>query len=107
MNLFTRLMLALMGLVFMGLVALWLLVYGVFATLRWMVTGRKPQVVMMWQGLRAFRERGFQAQGFPGAQASPTEHAGHVDVEDAVVREVHEVREARAVNEDRPRLTKD
>jgi len=93
-------MLALMGLVFMGLVALWLMVYAVFATLRWMVTGRKPQVVMMWQGLRAFRERGFQAPGFAGAQGAPTEHASHSDVEDAVVREVREV------NEDRPRLTK-
>ena len=101
MNLFTRLLLALMGLVFMGLVALWLMVYVVFATVRWLFTGQKPQVVMMWQGMRAFRERGFQAQGFPGEPPSHAKGDDPQDVEDAVVREVREV------NEDRPRLTKD
>lgn len=58
-----RLLMAFMGLVFLlGLVAA-LCLYMLWAALRWLLTGRKPQVVMVWQQFSAMRQN-FQQGGF-------------------------------------------
>ncbi len=46
MAFFTRLLFALIGVAFTV----------VFACLRWMVTGQKPQVLMMWQQIQTMRK---------------------------------------------------
>jgi hypothetical protein len=60
MAFFTRLILTLLGMAFALLftvgVLCWLAVYVVFACLRWLLTGQKPQVVMMWQQMQAMRK---------------------------------------------------
>ena len=60
MAFFTRLILTLLGMAFALLFTLgvlcWLAVYVVFACLRWLLTGQKPQVVMMWQQMQAMRK---------------------------------------------------
>lgn len=82
MNVLSKLLLAFWGLVFMALVAMGLLIYVAFATLRWLLTGEKPQVVLVWQQMRDLRARGFQAQ------TTSYSSADVVDVESVVVREV-------------------
>ena len=82
------------GKIFMGLLGLGLLaglllalgVYTVFATLRWLLTGRKPQVVLVWQQFSQLRKGGVWGTGQPfGAAKAPAD-----DVVDVEVREVHE-----------------
>lgn len=79
-----------MGLLGLGLLAGLLLalgVYTVFATLRWLLTGRKPQVVLVWQQFSQLRKgarRGAgRGQPFGAQQAND-------DVVDVEVREVRE-----------------
>ena len=78
-----------MGLLGLGLLAGLLLalgVYTVFATLRWLLTGRKPQVVLVWQQFSQLRKGGRWGAGQPfGAAQAPVD-----DVVDVEVREVHE-----------------
>ncbi|WP_300553830.1 hypothetical protein [Limnohabitans sp. Rim8] len=97
--------------IFMGLIGLALLVallfglacYIVYATVRWLLTGRKPQVVLVWQQFSAmrqnFRQGGFRAgtsQGFEGPKGRQSAHDDRVvDVE------------VREVVEDAPRLPTD
>lgn len=83
-----------MGLLGLGLLAGLLLalgVYIVYATLRWLLTGRKPQVVLVWQQFNAMRKGFGQAgpgfEGPWGRAPSPTRDDQVVDVE---VREVVE-----------------
>jgi len=80
-----------MGLLGLGLLAGLLLalgVYTVFATLRWLITGRKPQVVLVWQQFSALRKgaawRSGMGQPFGAAQTAAS------DVVDVEAREVHE-----------------
>ena len=73
MNWIARIVMGLLGLAFLAGLLVALGVYIVFATVRWLLTGRKPQVVMVWQqfselrkgarwgGQRSF-ESGFEAQ---------------------------------------------
>jgi hypothetical protein len=64
-----RLFMGLIGLVFvLGLVAA-LGLYTVWAMLRWLLTGRKPQVVLVWQQFSALRKNFGQGGGFRGAAA--------------------------------------
>lgn len=86
MNWITRIVLALLGLGLLAGLLLALGVYTVFATLRWLLTGRKPQVVLVWQQFSALR-RGATRWG---QQAPGFESAGQGDVVDVEVREVHE-----------------
>lgn len=79
-----------MGLLGLGLLAGLLLalgVYTVFATLRWLLTGRKPQVVLVWQQFgqlrRGARWGAGMGQPFGAQQAND-------DVVDVEVREVRE-----------------
>lgn len=104
----TRLILALLGMVFAVFFAVavlcWLALYVVFSSMRWLVTGQKPQVLMMWQQIQALR-KGMQpehgARWSGGSQASdgqwyePQGRAQRSNsnlevVEDAVVREIHD-----------------
>ena len=81
--------------IFMGLMGLGLLAgllvalggYTVFATVRWLLTGRKPQVVLVWQQFSALRRgTGMRwGQQGPGFEAPP-----QGDVVDVEVREVRE-----------------
>jgi hypothetical protein len=91
MAFFTRLILALLGMAFALLFTLgvlcWLALYLVFACLRWLLTGQKPQVVMMWQQIQAMRKGMQPRQGF--AQRSD---ADSEVVDDVEVREIHDKR---------------
>lgn len=93
------------GKTFMGLIGLALLFallfglacYIVYATVRWLLTGRKPQVVLVWQQFSAmrqnFRQGGFRAgtsQGFEGSGGRHSAHAHDDQVVDVEVREVVE-----------------
>jgi hypothetical protein len=110
MAFFTRLIFALIGMAFAVLFAVgvlcWLALYVVFACLRWLVTGQKPQVLLMWQQIQAMRKgmrNGMQrGQGATWSSWSRSrdgqwhEAHGHtssrdeeaVVIEDAVVREI-------------------
>ncbi len=81
-----RIVMGLLGLVFLAGLLVALGGYTVFATVRWLLTGRAPQVVLVWQRMRSFQQ---------GA-ARPTDAGEVVDVE---VREVHDAREVRDVHE--------
>ena len=91
MAFFTRLILALLGMAFALLFTLgvlcWLVLYLVFACLRWLLTGQKPQVVMMWQQIQAMRKGMQPRQGY--AQRSD---ADSEVVDDVEVREIHDKR---------------
>lgn len=86
---------AMLGLfLLMGLMGA-LLVYVFWATLRWLVTGRKPQVVLVWQQFRTMRQNftqgGFRARTATGEQSpwgSPSRPSADDQVVDVEVREL-------------------
>jgi hypothetical protein len=77
-----KLFLGFFGLLLMLGMLLFLLVYIVWATLRWLLTGQKPQVAVVWQRYRDMR-RGGMWQGAPRTRPSAAD-----DVVDVEVREV-------------------
>jgi len=85
MNWIAKIFMALMGLgLLVGLlVALGL--YTVFASVRWLLTGRKPQVVLVWQQFSQLRKGARFGEGGGQPFGSPQTHDDVVDVE---VREV-------------------
>lgn len=86
MNFIAKIFMGLLGLTFLAGILVALAAYTVFATLRWLLTGRKPQVVLVWQQFSQLRKGGVWAAGEPfGATQAPADNV--VDVE---VREVHE-----------------
>ncbi len=110
MAFFTRFIVALFGMAFAILLTLgvlcWLALYAVFACLRWLATGQKPQVLLMWQQIQAMR-RGMQSgQGGSWSSWSRTSdgqwHEAHGQtsardskgevIEDAVVRDISDQR---------------
>ena len=111
MRFFTRLIFALIGMAFAVLFAIgvlcWLALYVVFASLRWLATGQKPQVLMMWQQIQAMRKGMQTSQGTGWSSWSRTSdgkwHEAHGRaqrssdssdvIEDVVVREVHHTRQ--------------
>ena len=111
MAFFTRLIFALIGMAFAVLFAAgvlcWLALYVTFASLRWLVTGQKPQVLMMWQQIQAMRKGMQTGQGATWSSWSRSsdgqwhEAHGHAQrsgdssevIEDVVVREVHHTRQ--------------
>jgi len=110
MTFFSRLLFTFFGIAFAVLFAVgvlfWLALYTAFASVRWLVTGQKPQVVMMWQQIQAMRKGMQTSQGArwsSGAHSSDGqwhEEQGHAQrwdikadvVEDVLVREVHDKR---------------
>jgi hypothetical protein len=66
--------------------------YIVFATIRWLLTGRKPQVVMVWQQFNAMRKspRWGGPRGFETGTPSGFEAQSQGDIVDVEVREVVE-----------------
>jgi len=110
MAFFTRLIFALVGMAFAVLFAVgvlcWLALYLAFACVRWLVTGQKPQVLLMWQQIQAMRKGMQRGQGATWSSWSRSsdgywhEAHGHtssrdqetVVIEDAVVREIKDSR---------------
>ncbi len=110
MAFFTRFILALFGMAFAVLftfgVLCWLALYVVFASLRWLVTGQKPQVLLMWQQIQAMRKGMQSGQGASWSTWLRTrdgqwhEAHGHAlggdtkadVIEDVVVREIRDQR---------------
>jgi hypothetical protein len=110
MAFFTRLIFTLIGMAFAVLFAVgvlcWLALYVAFACLRWLVTGQKPQVLLMWQQIQALRKGMQTGQGARWSSWSRTSdgqwHEAHGQasgydpkadvIEDAVVREIHDKR---------------
>ncbi len=78
-----KLFLAFFGLVLMLGMLLFLLVYIAWASLRWLITGQKPQVAVVWQRYREMRQGGMWQQ--PTSRSAAGENDDVVDVE---VREV-------------------
>lgn len=76
----------LLGLAFLAGLLVALGVYIVFATLRWLLTGRKPQVVLVWQQFSDLRKgaRWGGQRGFGSAADAPRQD----DIVDVEVREV-------------------
>ena len=111
MAFFTRLIFALIGMAFAVLFAIgvlcWLALYVVFACVRWLATGQKPQVLLMWQQIQAMRKGMQTGQGAGWSSWSRTPdgqwHEAHGRaqrpsdssdvVEDVVVREIHHTRQ--------------
>ena len=87
-----RLFMGLLGLAVVAGLLLALGVYVLFASVRWLLTGQKPQVVMVWQQFGQMRKGarwGTPGMGTPFEQGTaPAE-----DVVDVEVREVQEVPE--------------
>lgn len=113
MAFFSRLLIFLFGIVFVVLFAagvlFWLVFYVAFSTVRWLMTGQKPQVLMMWQQIQTMRNSIQTGQGvrwsswFSWTRTSDGrwhEAHGHTQrrdpkidgVEDVVMREVHDKR---------------
>lgn len=98
MAFFTRLLFTLLGMAFAVLFALgvlcWLVLYMVFASVRWLVTGQKPQVLMMWQQVQAMRKGMQSGQGLQHAEQGYAQRSGAKPdvVEDVEVREIHDTR---------------
>ena len=102
MNWIARIIMGLLGLGFLAALLFGLLCYIVFATVRWLLTGRKPQVVMVWQQFKAMRQ-GFQQGGFRAGAAQGFEHSRGHGAPYARDDQVVDV-EVREVVEDAPRL---
>ena len=87
MNWIARIVMGLLGLAFLAGLIMALGMYIVFATLRWLLTGRKPQVVLVWQQFSALR----RGQGMPwGVGSGVATGQANDDVVDVEVREVRE-----------------
>ena len=88
MNWFARIVMGLLGLFFLAGLLAALSLYIVFAAVRWLLTGRKPQVVLVWQQFSALRKgaRWGARPGFESGFESPRQD----DIVDVEVREVVE-----------------
>ena len=107
---FSRQILTLFGIAFATLflfaALIWLVLYLVFASLRWLATGQKPQAVLLWQQIQnirrgmqsgqmrswSFRARTSDLQSHETQRYSPQSMFKNDVVEDVVVREVHQTR---------------
>lgn len=85
-----RLFMALLGLAFLAGLLLALGVYVLFASARWLLTGQKPQVVMVWQQFSQMRQgtRMRWGTGMGGEPFGSTAPGANDDVVDVEVREV-------------------
>jgi hypothetical protein len=105
MAFFTRLIFALFSIAFAVLLTLallcWLVLNVAFACLRWLATGQKPQVLLMWQQIQAIRKGMQSARGASWSRSSDGQwHEVHAHppaqdrdvIEDVVVREISDKR---------------
>jgi hypothetical protein len=110
MAFFTRLIFVLFGMAFAALFAVavlgWFALYAVFASLRWLATGQKPQVLLMWQQIQTMRKGMQSGRGVRWSSWSrtsdgqwhevqgqePTRETTADVIEDAVVREIPDKR---------------
>jgi hypothetical protein len=90
MNWIARIVMGLVGLAFLAGLLLALGVYTAYATLRWLLTGRKPQVVLVWQQFRQMQKGAGMRWGGGMRQPPDGMHSAHDNVVDVEVREVHE-----------------
>ncbi|WP_396437885.1 hypothetical protein [Limnohabitans sp.] len=105
MSWIARIFMGLLGLGFLAALLLGLLCYIAYAMVRWLLTGRKPQVVMVWQQFSTMRQN-FRQGGFrpaPGQSFEGPRGPGAPFVRDDQVVDV----EVREVVEDAPRLPTD
>ena len=86
MNWIARIVMALFGLGLLAGLLLALGVYSVYAALRWLLTGRKPQVVLVWQQFSALR----RGTGMRWRPNTGFESPRQDDVVDVQAREIHE-----------------
>ncbi len=89
MNWIAKIFMGLLGLAFLAGLLVALGGYIVFATLRWLLTGRKPQVVLVWQQFRQMRPGAGMRWG-AGMEQPFGSQPSNDDVVDVEVREVHE-----------------
>ena len=82
-----RIVMGLIGLFFLAGLIVALAGYTVFAAVRWLLTGRAPQVVLVWQRMCSFQSAAAGSMGAGGQGAGEV-----VDVE---VREVGEAQDVR------------
>ncbi len=87
MNWIVRIFMGLLGLAFLACLLVALGLYIVFATVRWLLTGRKPQVVMVWQQFSQLR-KGPRWGAAPGFDRG-FETSSQGDFVDVQAREVH------------------
>ena len=101
MNWIARIFMGLLGLGLLAGLLLGLGVYIVYATMRWLITGRKPQVVLVWQQFRQMRQGAGMRWGgrMPQPSGTPAQRDG--DVLDVQAREVRE--SDPRLTDDRPR----
>lgn len=76
-----KLLLASFGFLLMLGMVLLLTVYAVWASLKWLITGQKPQVAMVWQRYRDMRQSATWGR-------SAADRATGDDIVDVEVREV-------------------
>jgi hypothetical protein len=90
MSWIARILMGLLGLALLAGLLVALGVYTVFATLRWLLTGRKPQVVLVWQQFGQLRRGAGMRWGAGANQPFDPGRGANDDVVDVEVREVHE-----------------
>ena len=105
MNWIARIAMGFLGLAFLAGLLLALGLYTVFATVRWLLTGRKPQVVLVLQQFSAMRQN-FRQGGFRAASRPDFEQHMGKGTPFSRKDQVVDV-EAREVVEDAPRLPSD
>lgn len=82
-----KLFVAMLGLVLLFGMVLFLVIYTVWAALRWLVTGQKPQVAVVWQQYSTLRKNFRQK---PSPSANTNRYSSDENVVDVEVRELNE-----------------
>lgn len=82
-----KLFVAMLGLILLIGMVLFLVIYTLWAALRWLVTGQKPQVAVVWQQYSHLRKNFRQK---PSPSASANRYASDENVVDVEVRELKE-----------------
>jgi hypothetical protein len=82
-----KLFVAILGLGFLLGMLLFLSIYMVWAALRWLITGKKPQVAVLWQQYSTIRKN---FRHSPSPASSANRYSSDDSVVDVEVREVKE-----------------
>jgi hypothetical protein len=83
-----KLFVAILGLGLLLGMLLFLLVYVLWAAMRWLITGKKPQVAVVWQQYSTMRKN-FRQRSSPAPNAS--RYSADESVVDVEVRELKEL----------------